>query len=201
MKKCIKCEKLKEVALFNKGRNMCKECQSLYNKQQRRTEDGLIGQIYRHQKFSSKKRNMSLPSYSLDTLKQWIYDETDFVNLYKKWQLSGFNKDFVPSVDRIDDYKPYSLDNIQLLTWKENNEKHKNDRKNGVNNKASKKVYQFSLNGGLMAEFNSIREADRSTGINQSSILKCCNGKFKQSGGFIWSYTKEEVLSLFKEEK
>lgn len=34
--------------------------------------------------------------------------------------------------------------------------------------------------------FNSLREAERETGISQSSIGKCLNGIYKQSGGYTW---------------
>ena len=40
----------------------------------------------------------------------------------------------------------------------------------------------------LLATFTSTREAGRVTGIDHSLISKCCNGKLKSSGGYIWRY-------------
>ena len=40
-----------------------------------------------------------------------------------------------PSIDRKDDYKPYTFDNIQLTTWQQNKAKGHEDCKNGINNK------------------------------------------------------------------
>ena len=44
----------------------------------------------------------------------------------------GRNKTFV---DRLNDYKGYSFDNIQLMTWQENKDKGHRDCLNGINNK------------------------------------------------------------------
>lgn len=45
-------------------------------------------------------------------------------------------------------------------------------------------VKQYSLDGILIAEFGSMLEAKRQTGI--SHICSACNGKRKTAGGFIW---------------
>jgi hypothetical protein len=52
-------------------------------------------------------------------------------------------------------------------------------------------VVQKDINGNIINEFNSAREADRQTGINQSSIIKCCKGKVKTAGGYIFNYKTE----------
>ena len=49
-------------------------------------------------------------------------------------------------------------------------------------------VEQRDLNNNLINEFKSAREADRHTGINQSSIIKCCKGKAKTAGGYTFNY-------------
>lgn len=42
--------------------------------------------------------------------------------------------------------------------------------------------------GKLLATFPSTQEAERVTGISQSSIAKCCLGKLKSAGGYVWRY-------------
>ena len=37
----------------------------------------------------------------------------------------------------------------------------------------------------------SIKEASEITGINSTSICKCCKGKRKSAGGFLWRYQEE----------
>lgn len=54
--------------------------------------------------------------------------------------------------------------------------------------KNTKSVYQYDLNGVLIQQHKSLREAERQTGINHGNVSKCCSGKFKHTGGFIFSY-------------
>ena len=55
-------------------------------------------------------------------------------------------------------------------------------------NRPSKLVLQFSKDGELIAEYSSIHEAERHTGLSASNICNCCKGKRKSTGGFIWKY-------------
>lgn len=56
--------------------------------------------------------------------------------------------------------------------------------------RCSKTVLQYTKDGQFVAEYPSTTEAARQTGVNQSSISKCCRKlkKFKTAGGFIWKY-------------
>ena len=49
-------------------------------------------------------------------------------------------------------------------------------------------ILQFSKDGEFIAEYQSIIEAERNTGCNNCSICKCCKGKRKSAGGYIWRY-------------
>lgn len=40
----------------------------------------------------------------------------------------------------------------------------------------------------LVAEYPSLAEAERQTGINHQNISKCCLGKIKSIGGYRWKY-------------
>ena len=51
-------------------------------------------------------------------------------------------------------------------------------------------ILQFSKDGELIAEYSSINEAERHTGCNQGNICKCCKGKRKSAGRYIWRYRK-----------
>lgn len=52
-----------------------------------------------------------------------------------------------------------------------------------------KKVFQYSLNGEILARYNSVAEASRITGISKTCISRCCRNEREQSGGFIWNYS------------
>ena len=55
-------------------------------------------------------------------------------------------------------------------------------------NNPSNPVLQFSKNGEFIAEYQSTMEAERHTGCNHSNICKCCKGKYKSTGGYVWMY-------------
>lgn len=56
--------------------------------------------------------------------------------------------------------------------------------KNG--NKIATDVYQFSLDGKLIAHFPSKKEAARITGVDENSIRRVINKERVSAGGFIW---------------
>lgn len=49
-------------------------------------------------------------------------------------------------------------------------------------------ILQFSKNGEFIAEYPSTREAERHTGCYHGNICKCCKGKYKTCGRYIWKY-------------
>ena len=55
-------------------------------------------------------------------------------------------------------------------------------------NTPSKPILQFSKNGKFIAEYLSLMEAERNTGCPNSNICKCCMGKRKSCGGYVWRY-------------
>ena len=82
---------------------------------------------------------------------------------------------------------------IEWVTPKENcNYGTRNERiaKAHTNGKLSKKVLQLSLSGDLIKEWPSINECERN-GFDHSNICKCCNGKRKSAGGFLWKFKEE----------
>lgn len=61
-----------------------------------------------------------------------------------------------------------------------------------ANQKRQKKVKQIDVvTQQEIAIFESIREAERQTGIKSSYISQICRGKFKQCFGYSWCYVEE----------
>jgi group I intron endonuclease len=55
-------------------------------------------------------------------------------------------------------------------------------------------VEQWSIEGNYIKTYKSIKQASIETGCND--ISKCCRGKYKQSGGFLWKYKDENLSKL-----
>lgn len=51
-----------------------------------------------------------------------------------------------------------------------------------------KKVAQFTLDGELITEYPSVKEASEITGINKRSIANCATGARNHAGKFKWTY-------------
>ena len=116
-----------------------------------------------------------------------------------------FNK---PEVDHLDTNKMNnSIYNLQWVTHKENCNNHitrkhySTNSKKSQNNpdtilrkslamlgKNSKKIIQSTKSGEFVREWHSAKEAERELGIASANIGKCCLGKRKYAGGYIWKF-------------
>lgn len=52
----------------------------------------------------------------------------------------------------------------------------------------NRKVMQYTLEKNFVKDYISINSAHRETGVHSASIGRCCMGKQKTAGGFIWKY-------------
>lgn len=153
-----------------------------------RSIKGLIGRIYWNQCKNSKPRNHPIPNYTKEELFLWITSQYHFELLYDNWVTSDYDKWSKPSCDRIDDYKPYTLDNIRLTMWQSNLERLGTDMINGINNKQSKAVVGENIKTGEKVEFYSLAQAARELGTYQSNIHHVLSGKRKMAKNHKWSY-------------
>ena len=194
-KLCVNCNQLKNKHEFYPCKNsvdgvgtVCRICVKVVGENYRHSLIGLIKKLYRNQKQASVKRNHPQPNYTEEEFMIWVIRQDNFNSLYSNWVASGYLSKLKPSGDRLDDYKPYTFDNLRLITWGENEQKARDDVKNGINNKKSKCCIQISLEGEIIAEFFSLRDASRHTGSDSAGISSCCKGKQKTHNGFIWKY-------------
>jgi hypothetical protein len=70
--------------------------------------------------------------------------------------------------------------------------KEESRKKLASNNKIlkSKKVIKISIEGEIVAEYFSAREAARENNMSQATISKCCLGIYKTSNKYKWQYSK-----------
>ena len=196
IKTCKKCNEPKILSEFSSNKfvkdgrqSWCRICTRIANDKYLRTKRGVVAKIYTGQKVNSKRRKYKQPEYNLNELFEWAISQQIFKLLYDDWVKSNYDKMHVPSFDRLDDYKSYTLDNLQITTWKKNKDKGHEDRKNGVNNKVSKEVIKMTKSGEFISSYPSANYASRVNMMHRQNISDCCTGKQKTSGGFRWMYS------------
>lgn len=58
----------------------------------------------------------------------------------------------------------------------------------GKKGRAGKRVIQFNLQDEYIQEFETVAQAAKISGLNRSSIARCCRGEQKSCGGYKWKY-------------
>ena len=80
-----------------------------------------------------------------------------------------------------------NINNLEWCTMSYNNTY--GARLEKVKQKVSKKVLQYDLEGNFIKEYSSLKEANKLNNMKSiGNISKCCKGKYKTAGGYIWRY-------------
>ncbi len=58
----------------------------------------------------------------------------------------------------------------------------------GASHSQARKVNQYSLDGMILKTYSYTKEAAIENKLDPATITKCCRGKRKTTGGFIWKY-------------
>ena len=64
---------------------------------------------------------------------------------------------------------------------------------NGIKNPSARVVSQFTLDGVFVETYAYAKKAAKRLNVDLSSIIKCCRGKAKTCGGFVWKYGQPGV--------
>lgn len=194
MRKCVYCGCLKHKSKFHGKVTYCKACDSLKNDKSLKHWRRFFGHIahsYQGMIQATRDRQAKRPmpdvSVTMETIFHFVFsnpaNRMKYETMYAAWQASGFDTNLCPSFDRLDTSKSYDLDNIQLITWKENNDL--------AHKAAGVTTYQYAVDqqGNLtfVAEFESVKAAAASINTLTSNIHKVCRGSTSSHGGYYWS--------------
>ena len=160
------------------------EARKRTTKKYQRTKKGLLTTILQRQKYTSKSRQWPPPNYSLQQLRDKFLNDQKFNSIYKNWIKNGYQYYDAPSIDRVDYKRSYTLDNIQILSWRDNRRK---ADFNG-NEHSTTEVIMLDMNGSFIKKFPSIKEAVKETNCNQGNISSVCLGLRNHTGGYKWQY-------------
>lgn len=195
-KKCTQCELKKDICDFRscqkgKGcklnlRSWCRPCENLKKIEYRRSENGTISKILNTQAWNSKKRGHEPPRYSKNQITKWLYIN-GFYAVWCQWNWSNFARDYVPSIDRINDHDGYNFGNIRLVTWNINNTKNHQQSYKGLSKK-NIKIKQLTKESIFIETHLSASIASRKLNISRSNITSCCRSRKSSAGGFKWVY-------------
>jgi hypothetical protein len=175
---------------YEKNKEKCKTKQQTYY----RKKENLIKAKY-VQQIRSSERNITPPNYTYEELLEWS-NNNNFDYYYNLWVENDYDRNYSPSFDRIDDYCDYKLDNLRIVSWKDNADKGHLYRRIGKNNKASKAVIKMDLDGNYLDEYFSISEAARRNNLKVCSISLVCNGKQIKTGGYKFSFKNKLFLKI-----
>lgn len=182
--KCVRCGSKKDKKEFSKDvkrknreeRNpYCRECKrdiarSYLNK---------MTLMYNTQVQNSKKRRHPPPNYTESDFRDWCI-RNGYKRMYENWEKSKYNRWMAPSADRLDDDKPYTLDNLQLVTWEHNSKR--------GNISHSEPIKQYRLDGEFVTDWISASKASKVLQLSRSQITATCNGRKLRAGDFQFRY-------------
>lgn len=92
-----------------------------------KTKKGFLMRLYRNMK--SRIEGVQKAKFHLyagcsllpkETFYEWSLASEVFHQLFEEWEQSGYERKLAPSVDRVDSFRGYELDNMEWVTMSEN---------------------------------------------------------------------------------
>lgn len=143
---------------------------------------------YGKENFKVEQIDIAIDQEELD------YKESQYIKFYNTLAPNGYNLDTGGKGGRqFSKVICYKISENHADVSGENNPMFGKKRPEvGLRNKLTKgkAVNQYTIDGIFVAQYPTLREAERATGIDNSWISGCCRGKYgyKTAGGYVWKY-------------
>lgn len=96
-------------------------------------------------------------------------------------------------VNHIDENKENNcFSNLEWCSHKYNS--NYGTRNKRISNNMNKKIGQYDMNNNLVKIYESIKEANRQTGISNAGISYSANNIRKNAGGYIWHFIEKDTI-------
>jgi hypothetical protein len=168
--RCINCGTIEVPSV---GRGLCKKCYKHFHHLKNKTNlEYMIRQRYHDMTTRSKKRGWKICTF--EDFKDFALQSEEFKKLREAWINSDFDRKLVPSVDRIDNDRGYTIDNIQFLNLSEN------VKKGHIEAPKCKKV--LLVKGNEVLYFDSQIEASRYLGVSKETVCRALKNNGRVQG-------------------
>lgn len=185
-KMCTKCKQVKKLCDFHKANDRagkyysnCKKCklnrQRSLNSHFRSAFKNIEKRLRRQNSYKNRKLTFNWQEFQVF--------KNDYKKLHAQWAKNNYKRNLTPSVDRIDNNKDYTMDNIQIITVHDNIKKDLNNK--GSRNGRSRLIaFQVEAIRWLYANFDFTQmELARMFGVKHPQISSIIRRKS-------WSHIK-----------
>ncbi len=174
---CISCNEYKPIKAKCKCQNCWHKYKSKYDIRffirQKYTQIKQRCENQNREDFIKYKGKLQM---TMEDFYQFSIENKNLIFLWTNFQKPGALYSSAPSVDRIDNNKSYSIDNIQWIS-------------HGINAQKDQKVRPVSVylvNGDKLGDFKSLNDAVRYCDVQQSNAWKVLNGTRRHTEGYVF---------------
>ena len=94
--------------------------------------------------------------------------------------------------EEMKDIRKRQKESVIKTTRSEEHRKAISEARKGINSPNCKPVLQYTKDGKFIKRYDYIKQASEELGLNDWLITKCCKGRQKTCGGFVWKYEEKE---------
>lgn len=139
-----------------------------------------------------------LEKYWISQLKSWGFNLTNLTDGGDGNQNQVFSKESIEKRARKIRGIPRDKETRDKISnshkGKEKTKEHIDNIRTSIIKKQGRPVLQYSLDGEFIKEWEYLAKAADYYNVDRSSLMRCCQGKFKKSAGFVWKYKDENIV-------